>query len=66
MLCAKHTRMLFVLCFALIFACWATSARAAPDLIVFLADDLGATDIGPQRRKRFALVLHLRQAWRDA
>ena len=30
---------------------WIAPAKAAPDIIVFLADDLGATDIGPEGRK---------------
>jgi arylsulfatase A-like enzyme len=51
MLSAKHIRILFILYFALIVLCSAAPAHAAPDLIVFLADDLGAADIGPQRRK---------------
>ncbi len=32
-------------------AMWVPSAQAAPDVILFLADDLGSTDIGPEQRK---------------
>ena len=51
MLYPKHTRILLVIYLTLIFISWATAASAAPDIIVLLADDLGAADIGPQRRK---------------
>jgi arylsulfatase A-like enzyme len=48
---SRHTGVFLVLCSTLIFACRPIPAIAAPDIIVLLADDLGATDIGPQRRK---------------
>src|SRR5689334_14880540 len=47
----RHTGVFVVLCFTLIFGCRPTPVSAAPDIIVLLADDLGATDIGPQQRK---------------
>lgn len=51
MLCRVHTGIFSVACVALVLACRILPASAAPDIIVMLADDLGATDIGPQRRK---------------
>ena len=47
----RHTKILLLAIATGVWISWTTPVGAAPDVIVILADDLGASDIGPQSRK---------------
>jgi len=47
----KHANVLLFTLMVTVWISWTTPAGAVPDIIVILGDDLGASDIGPQRRK---------------
>ena len=59
MLRVQHSWVLLLPVATLKSSCGAGQASAAPDIIVLLADDLGATGIGPEGCKPVLLAPHI-------